>query len=381
MAITIDPEFRKLIAPLSRDEYAQLEENLVRDGCRDPLVTWGSILLDGHNRYEICSRRGIRFAVKPIAFPDRLDARIWIRRNQLGRRNLTDDMRAVQVAGLVADLTAQSKRARASAAGKAGGRNHPAKTFSLRDNTDRKLKNKSGLRPRIAKREGVSERKVKQVQTLQKRAPDLVEKVAGGELKLKDAIRQTKPATRAARLAATVWPDGKYGVLLADPPWRPEIDAVIPPDRKIENQYPTMPLADMIALRPKIDAIALPACVLVLWTVSAKLAEAVALVDGWGFTVKSGAVWIKNSIGMGYWFRQRHELIIVATRGTPLTPLEADRPDSVITAPRAGHSEKPDEVYALLERMFPTIPKAELFARTARDGWDVMTNETIGRSA
>jgi N6-adenosine-specific RNA methylase IME4 len=189
----------------------------------------------------------------------------------------------------------------------------------------------------------------------------------------------TPPGQPAVR-GETVWPDGKHGVILADPPWRPD-EGLLDPTRRIENQYPTMTLAEMVALRPKVDALAADDCVLVMWTTTQKLSEATALVDAWGFTVKSGAVWVKNSIGMGYWFRGRHELIVLATRGTPPTPLEGDRPDSVITAARRGHSQKPDEVYALLDRMFPRVPKVEIFARAERAGWSRATNESVLRSA
>jgi N6-adenosine-specific RNA methylase IME4 len=73
--------------------------------------------------------------------------------------------------------------------------------------------------------------------------------------------------------------------------------------------------------------------------------------------------------------------LILATRGKPMTPLEAHRPDSVITAPRRGHSEKPAAVYELVEQMFPQVPKVEIFARAKRSGWAHGTNETTLRSA
>jgi N6-adenosine-specific RNA methylase IME4 len=194
------------------------------------------------------------------------------------------------------------------------------------------------------------------------------------------ANRQARPSRRADQLAAAVWPEGKYAVILADPPWQPDA-GLLDPTRQIENQYPTATLAELLAMQPRVDALALDDCVLLLWTTAQKFAEATTLIDGWGFVVKSGAVWIKPSVGMGYWFRGRHELLILATRGNPPTPLEADRPDSVIEAPRRGHSEKPDEVYTLIERMFPRVPKVELFARARREGWAFATNETELRSA
>lgn len=373
MSIRIDPEFRRLIAPLSSDEYAQLEANLVAaHGARDSIVVWQGLLLDGHNRYEICKRLGLRYTVKPITLADRVAARIWIRWNQLGRRNLTDDQRAMNVSALMRDLAVQSKRDRASKAGKSGGRHHPK--ISSGAAVSPKLKSER-VRPKLSKRARVSEHKVRQADKVRKRRPDLADQVAAGEISLADATRALKPDVRANKLDAAVWPDGRYGVVLADPPWKPD-DGLLDPTRQIENQYPTLTLDALCALRPRIDALALDDCVLLLWTPAPKVADAVALIAAWGFTVKSGAVWIKDSIGMGYWFRSRHELLIVATRGRPMTPLDADRPDSVITAPRRGHSEKPDAVYALVERMFPRIPKVELFARAARDGWAHATNET-----
>ncbi|MCX7048678.1 MAG: hypothetical protein NTX50_24720 [Candidatus Sumerlaeota bacterium] len=93
--LIIDPEFHALIPPLSTEERAQLEENLAAHGCIDPLVVWqtdkGDVLLDGHNRHEICERRGIPFKVHALTFDDRESAADWIDANQLGRRNLTPD--------------------------------------------------------------------------------------------------------------------------------------------------------------------------------------------------------------------------------------------------------------------------------------------------
>ena len=92
--LKIDPKFRSLIRPLFPKEYQQLEENLVRDGCRDPIITWNGYIIDGHNRYEICTRRKIPFSVMPISFDCREAAEIWICTNQLGRRNLADEARS-----------------------------------------------------------------------------------------------------------------------------------------------------------------------------------------------------------------------------------------------------------------------------------------------
>ncbi len=91
--LKIDAKFRSLIRPLFPKEYQQLEENLMRDGCIDPIITWNGYIIDGHNRYEICKRRKIPFSVMPFSFDCREAAEIWICTNQLGRRNLSDEAR------------------------------------------------------------------------------------------------------------------------------------------------------------------------------------------------------------------------------------------------------------------------------------------------
>ena len=91
--IQIDSEFKALIPPLSNNERTQLLANLLASGCRDPLVIWKghNILLDGHNRYEICTSHGIEFKTVEIDLPDRDAAHDWLINNQLGRRNLTPE--------------------------------------------------------------------------------------------------------------------------------------------------------------------------------------------------------------------------------------------------------------------------------------------------
>jgi 16S rRNA G966 N2-methylase RsmD len=88
--ITIDPEFKALIPPLAPEEYAQLEANILQDGCRDPLVVWQGTLIDGHNRHQICTRNGLPFETVEVVFADRTAAMLWMIDNQKGRRNVSD---------------------------------------------------------------------------------------------------------------------------------------------------------------------------------------------------------------------------------------------------------------------------------------------------
>src|SRR5437870_3710606 len=108
--VRIDQEFRSLIPPLSTEEREQLEENIRRDGCRDPLVTWRGLLLDGHHRWEICDQLGIDYATIELDhLADRTAATVWIIRNQFGRRNITLASRCKLAEALAAALAPGAK--------------------------------------------------------------------------------------------------------------------------------------------------------------------------------------------------------------------------------------------------------------------------------
>ncbi|MBR1684850.1 MAG: hypothetical protein IJ708_06890 [Clostridia bacterium] len=92
--LRIDPEFHDLIPPLSEEEYKMLEESIVRDGCDTPLVVWKGTIVDGHNRYEICHKHAIPFAVEEKDFEDKDAAKCWMLERQLARRNLNSFQRA-----------------------------------------------------------------------------------------------------------------------------------------------------------------------------------------------------------------------------------------------------------------------------------------------
>lgn len=91
--LEIDPAFRDLIPPPTKDEKKRLESNILTEGCRDPLVIWRGIIIDGHNRYEICMRQGIPFHVTELDFETREEVFAWICSNQLGRRNISEETR------------------------------------------------------------------------------------------------------------------------------------------------------------------------------------------------------------------------------------------------------------------------------------------------
>jgi N6-adenosine-specific RNA methylase IME4 len=115
--------------------------------------------------------------------------------------------------------------------------------------------------------------------------------------------------------------------------------------------------------------------VLYLWTTAPKLLEGLEVMSAWGFTYKSQAVWDKQKIGMGYWFRGQHEILLVGTKGKFSPPEQKHRRSSVFEFARGKHSKKPDEIRELIKEWFPDVDRVELFCRYPTVGWDVWGNE------
>ena len=167
----------------------------------------------------------------------------------------------------------------------------------------------------------------------------------------------------------------KYPVILADPPWKFEVYDPETAERTPDTHYPTLSIDEICAL-PVAD-LATADAALFLWCTSPHLPDALDVIEAWGFTYRSQIVWVKTGCppGLGRWVRNQHEILLIAARGDMRAPLESNRPPSVIHAPRREHSRKPDEAHEVIERMYPDLPKIELFARHARPGWDAWGNE------
>ena len=153
--ITIDREFKNLIPAISDEERQQLEANIVEfGGARDPLVVWREgdrdILIDGHNRHEICTRLGLDYRVETMEFDSRDEAADWIDRNQLGRRNLSrQDYKLL--------LGRRYNRAKKAAGGTEGNTNaskNDAGKLSTSNTTAKKLAGEHGVDEKTVRRAG-----------------------------------------------------------------------------------------------------------------------------------------------------------------------------------------------------------------------------------
>lgn len=165
--------------------------------------------------------------------------------------------------------------------------------------------------------------------------------------------------------------DRRYAVIYADPATRFKAGFS---SRSIENHYPTDDI-DAWCKLPVRD-IAWTDSLLFCWTTVPHLANTInLLLPAWGFDYKSCLCWDKVVAGTGYWARNQHELLLIATRGSPPLPAPADVPASVHAERKGDHSAKPDYYHELIERMTPGRARIELFARGTREGWASWGNQ------
>ena len=167
-------------------------------------------------------------------------------------------------------------------------------------------------------------------------------------------------------------PNKRYGVILADPPWRFEpYSRITGMDRAADNHYPTSALEEIKAL--DVASIAAPDCVLFLWATVPMLPQAHEVMAAWGFAYKSHFAWAKDRIGTGYWNRNKHELLLIGTRGYIPAPA---RERNAASADRSARRAPLGEAGGLLRdhrTLFPN-PAQDRAARAQRDarpGWDV----------
>ena len=176
--LKIDPEFRAKIPAISEDEYNQLEENILEAGeVYDPLVVWDGTIVDGHNRWKILQEHdGIRYHVRDMEFADKWAAFEWMYKNQLGRRNLTDNQRRYAVGKMY--------ECRKKSVGAPTGNENAQKQSGQNDRIVSRRETKDGTAGQIGKDVGMSEKNVRRaaafargVDALRKVSPEAADAV------------------------------------------------------------------------------------------------------------------------------------------------------------------------------------------------------------
>jgi N6-adenosine-specific RNA methylase IME4/ParB-like chromosome segregation protein Spo0J len=397
---------------LPEEELKALADDIAAHGLREPIwVHRDGRIIDGRNRYRACELAGIEPEYRAYQGDDGPELLDFVISLNLHRRHLNESQRAM-VADSIANL-------------RLGANQHQSEGTKIfvpsRDETAADLFGEAPAQiagvsqAEAAELLNVSDRSVQFARKVREQGvPELVEKVIAGTVSVsagaaiaeadedeqrevvalddekaiirraneikrrKKEQRQQEKAAKVAEISARE-PDpldslGPFPIIYADPPWR--YDYAEDTTRQIENHYPTMSLDEIKAL----DLPAADDAVLFLWATSPKLVEALEVMAAWGFEYRTCMVWVKDKIGMGYYARQQHELLLIGKRGALPVPDPEDRPPSVIEGTRGAHSAKPDRGYELIERMYPLAEKCELFQRRPRNRWSGWGNQAEAAS-
>lgn len=361
--------------------FAELVEDICARGLREPIVLKGELVLDGRNRLRACEAAGVEPRFRQYEGEDLVE---FVVSANLKRRHLNESQRAMCAARLAnmkqgarTDLAQICARSQTEAA-------------ELFQTSRRSLQHAAAVQeqgaPELVAAVDAGAVRVSAASDLATLPKDEQrEVVARGEKEILNKAREIRAERaekrreeRVERMREQTRPAApldsqpqRYSLIYADPPW--QYEHAVSVSREIEEQYPTMTLEEIQAL--PVGRIAAQDCVLAMWATSPKLGEALSVLDAWGFEYRTCAAWVKHAIGMGYYFRQQHELLLVATRGNPPAPGVKARVSSVIDTRREAHSKKPDVVYTVLENWYPGIDRLELFARQQRDGWHAWGNQ------
>lgn len=382
-----------LFPMLPEREIAELADDICTFGQRAPIVVLDGQVLDGRNRLAACRLADIEPSFDIYEGDDPL---AFVLSHNLHRRHLTASQRAMVAAQIVDWETGLNQHT--------GRANLPAHE--------------------AARRLSISERAVKAAKRIHDRGSDeLVAAIHDGRVSVHagEAISELAHAAQAevlreeereikrrakeirarqqrerhgVRLAhmdlvaekgAPLAP-GKVGrlypVVYADPPWRFGVRSeVTGREKSPENHYPTMPTEEICGLLAELGGVAAKDAVLFLWATNPMLLDGLKVMQAWGFTYKSHWVWDKEVAGTGYWGRDRHELLLIGTRGDAVAPLPGTQPETVHRERKGAHSAKPEYFASTISQLYPGVAKIELFARTARPFWDVWGFEASAEAA
>ena len=227
--------------------------------------------------------------------------------------------------------------------------------------------------PEIAKTARVSDNTIARVKVIEARAtPEQKEQLVNGS----KTINQIFVSVRRDEVKETIskktdWPEGKYRVIYADPPWAYGNSM---PDYSTDqsDHYTLMSISEICKL-PIVD-LAEDNAVLFLWVTSPILEESFEVIKAWGFKYKASFVWDKIKHNMGHYNSVRHEFLLIAVRGS-CPPDENKLFDSVLSVERTEHSAKPEVFRGIIDTLYPYGPRIELFARSRHDNWEVFGND------
>ena len=355
----------QLLPPLTNVEFAALKASINDAGVLVPVeMDEEGNILDGHHRVRACQELGIdHWPMLVRSGMEKHEKRAHARKLNLSRRQLSfEEIREI-IKDHLRDDPAKSSRQIADCLG---------------------VDHKTVLSVRV-KMEDVGELPHVDIviDTLgrrqpAKKAPTYIDDSPNGRtatIKRAKQIRMQNGAVARAmnmenlkRIAAKgqvsgeAMPVAAFPVIYADVPWENEVWCETTGTAK-NPPYPCMELEDICALCAGAKSPAIENAVLYFWRKANNVFEALQVIDAWGFEPKSEMIWDKVNIGTGRWVRDRHEVLMICTRGGMPAPTPGDNPPSLYSEAKTTHSRKPAWFAQQITRIYPDLPKLELFQR------------------
>ena len=380
-----------LFPMFDQPDLERLADDICTFGQREPIIVLDGQVLDGRNRQAACIFADIEPIYQDYAGDDPLN---FVLSLNLHRRHLTESQRAMVAAKIVDwenGLNQTTGRAHVPAreAGKRLSISERAVKAArrIREHGDASLiAAMEDGRISIKTGETLSwlegEEQARVLRDEEKAVTAKAKEIRARRQKLNHEGRirhMTLVAEAGNRSAGTVVKH--YPVIYADPPWKFGVHSeVTGREKSAENHYPTLDTDAICNVLAEAGGVAARDAVLFLWATNPMLPDALKVMAAWGFTYVHHWVWDKEVAGTGYWGRDRHELLLIGRRGSPATPLPGSQPETVHRARKGRHSAKPEWFAEQIERLYPGVPKIELFCRSPRPGWDVWGFEATGEA-
>ncbi|MBA8861767.1 N6-adenosine-specific RNA methylase IME4/ParB-like chromosome segregation protein Spo0J [Ochrobactrum anthropi] len=369
-----------------------LAADIAANGQVEPILLLEGKVLDGRNRQAACGMAGVKPIYAEFAGSDPLS---FVLSKNLHRRHLSESQRAI-AAAMIVDWERGVNQATAGSANLPTRRAAEKLSVSERAVTAARRVREHGApelidairagKVSVHAAEALSElQHAEQARVVREEKKAIVaeaKKIRAEQQKVRHAVRLTTMALVAEKGRETA--PGKvqrlYPIIYADPPWRFGVySEETGREKSAENHYPTMDTASISGVLAEIGSPFTPDALLFLWATNPMLLDAVGVMQAWGFTYVHHWIWDKEVAGTGYWGRDRHELLLIGKRGTPPAPLAGTQPETVHRERKSKHSAKPVWFAEQIERLYPDVPKLELFCRSPRPGWDAWGYEAAGR--
>ena len=377
--------------PMQVDEFEALKASIDRNGLLEPILVWQGRVMDGRHRLKACEALGVAPMVKVLNGTYE-EAKSEAFSTNINRRHLATGQRAILAAQLATRKPGQTKATKGmepvmsqeeAARLFAVGRDSVQKACRLIAHGDAVLLDQvhagtmslnEAITTISTSRTGLVAKTTPEERQALRQAAAVKERL-GHESRAKRLRMQAEVSAKNQALPVG---QARYSVVLADPPWDYGMPNDRAPSRVIPHeQYPTMTTDAICEL--DVEGMAADDAMLYLWCPSTLLPEGLRVMQAWGFEYVSSWVWHKTGSQLncgGGTAMVHHEFLLVGKRGQGLTIADKKlRKPSVMAAPVAKHSAKPEVFHEQIETLYPNVSKVELFSRAARPGWKAWGNQ------